>query len=321
MSKHTRALIQALIVIVIWSASWVLIKIGLEDVRPLTFAGLRYIVASAILCIIAARSAHTRAAIRAFSRRDWVFMVIFGVIWYAVTQGAQFAALQKLPSVTLSLIITFTPVVVLLIAAFTLKERPTWLQGVGVVIFLIGVVIYFGLELPAAQLDGLLIGLLCMVSNAISGVMGRYANKDGRIPVLALTTVSMTLGSIVLLAVGLLEEAFIPVGMITVDTPAAFALVGGVMPSAASVLTVQALVIIVWLGSVHTALTYILWNLSLQHLTALESSVINNLMLAFIAVLAWVFLNEALDGRQILGLVVATLGIMAVQIRWGQKRA
>lgn len=318
MSKHTVALIQALIVIVIWSASWVLIKIGLEDVRPLMFAGLRYIVASAILCVIAARSARTRAAIRAFSGRDWAFLVVFGVIWYAVTQGAQFAALEKLPSVTLSLIITFTPVVVLLIAAFTLKERPTWLQGIGVVIFLCGVVIYFGLALPAAQLDGLLIGVLCMVSNAVSGVMGRYANKDDRFPVLALTTVSMTLGSIVLLAVAIVEEAMIPAGAMTVATPVAFAWAGGVMPSAASDLTARALLIIVWLGSVHTALTYILWNLSLQHLTALESSVINNLMLAFIAALAWLFLGETLDGRQLLGLVVATVGIMAVQIRWGK---
>jgi drug/metabolite transporter (DMT)-like permease len=310
MSQHSRALVQALIVIVIWSASWVLIKIGLEDVRPLTFAGLRYIVASAILCVIAARSAHTRAAIRAFSLRDWAFLIVFGVIWYAVTQGAQFAALEKLPSVTLSLIITFTPVVVLLIAAFTLGERPSWLQGVGVMIFLGGVILYFGLELPAAQFDGLLIGLLCMVSNAVSGVMGRYANKDDRFPVLALTTVSMTIGSIVLLIVALIEEAA------AVSAPADLAMMGEVLPRVASEFSLRAVVIIVWLGSVHTALTYILWNLSLQHLTALESSVINNLMLAFIAALAWVFLGETLDEQQVLGLVVATIGIMAVQIRW-----
>lgn len=297
MSKHTVALIQALIVVVIWSASWVLIKIGLEDVRPLTFAGLRYIVASGILCVIAARSAHTRAAIRAFSRTDWAFMVVFGVIWYAVTQGAQFAALEKLPSVTLSLLITFTPVVVLLIAIVTLGERPSWIQAVGVGVFLLGAVLYFGLELPAAQLDGLLIGVLCMVSNAISGVMGRYANKDGRIPVLALTTVSMTIGSVVLLAVGLLSETQLAL-------------------QDRSELTAQAWLIILWLGSVHTALTYILWNLSLQHLTALESSVINNLMLAFIAVLAWIYLGERLNEREVVGLVIATVGIMVVQIRW-----
>lgn len=297
MSKHTVALIQALIVVVIWSASWVLIKIGLEDVRPLTFAGLRYIVASGILCVIAARSAHTRVAIRAFSRTDWAFMVVFGVIWYAVTQGAQFAALEKLPSVTLSLLITFTPVVVLLIAIVTLGERPSWIQAVGVGVFLLGAVLYFGLELPAAQLDGLLIGVLCMVSNAISGVMGRYANKDGRIPVLALTTVSMTIGSVVLLAVGLLSETQLAL-------------------QDRSELTAQAWLIILWLGSVHTALTYILWNLSLQHLTALESSVINNLMLAFIAVLAWIYLGERLNEREVVGLVIATVGIMVVQIRW-----
>lgn len=294
MNHRTRALIQALIVVVIWSASWVLIKIGLEDMRPLTFAGLRYAVASVILCALAARSAPTRAAIRAFSGRDWVLMVVLGIVWYAVAQGAQFAALETLPSVTLSLLLTFTPVLVLLFAALTLGERPTWLQGVGVVLFLAGAVVYFGLELPAAQSEGLLIGLVCLVSNAASGVLSRYANRGGKMPVLALTTVSMTIGSVFLLGAGLLTD----------PNPT---------------LSAQSLVIIIWLGSVHTALTYILWNLSLQHLTALESSVIGNLMLAFIAALAWIFLGEALNEREIIGLVIATVGIMAVQLRWPRR--
>lgn len=291
----TRALLQALLVVVIWSASWVLIKIGLEDIPALTFAGLRYILASAILCLVAAADQPTRAAIRRFSRRDWLHVTVLGIIWYAVAQGAQFAALDLLPPVTLSLILTFTPAIVLVIAALALNERPTLLQIIGVLVFLVGAGVYFGLELPAAQTVGLLIGVLCLLSNAVSGVMARALNRDGRIPPLALTTVSMAIGSVFLLGAGLLVEPIPP-------------------------LSPQSILIIAWLASVHTALTYVLWNRSLRHLTALESSLVGNLMLVFIAALAWIFLSESLDGRQLSGLVIATIGIVVVQVRLPLRR-
>jgi drug/metabolite transporter (DMT)-like permease len=41
----------------------------------------------------------------------------------------------------------------------------------------------------------------------------------------------------------------------------------------------------------------------------------NNMMLIQIAVLAWIFLGEALDARQLTGLVIALTGIVIVQLR------
>ena len=48
-TPRVRAIIQALFVTFLWSTSWVLIKIGLEDIPALTFAGLRYFLAFLIL--------------------------------------------------------------------------------------------------------------------------------------------------------------------------------------------------------------------------------------------------------------------------------
>jgi drug/metabolite transporter (DMT)-like permease len=55
MTPHLRAVLEALFVTVLWSSSWVLIKTGLRDIPPLTFAGLRYAIAAAILAPIAFR--------------------------------------------------------------------------------------------------------------------------------------------------------------------------------------------------------------------------------------------------------------------------
>ena len=41
LSPHVKAVCQALLVTFLWSRSTVLIKIGLADIAPLPFAGLR----------------------------------------------------------------------------------------------------------------------------------------------------------------------------------------------------------------------------------------------------------------------------------------
>ncbi len=58
-----------------------------------------------------------------------------------------------------------------------------------------------------------------------------------------------------------------------------------------------------------------LWNLSLQHLTAMESSIINNTMMIQIAILSWIFLNERLNWVEIVALVIAAVGIFLANIR------
>lgn len=77
--------------------------------------------------------------------------------------------------------------------------------------------------------------------------------------------------------------------------------------------------IIFWLAVVNTAIAFTLWNKSLQTLIAVESSIINSTMLPQIAILAWVFLGEALNLRQILGLGLVTIGIIIVQVLRGKK--
>lgn len=49
-SLHTKAVLQALLITLLCSTSWVLIKIGLQDIPALPFAGLRYCLAT--LCLL-----------------------------------------------------------------------------------------------------------------------------------------------------------------------------------------------------------------------------------------------------------------------------
>ena len=289
MSSHRRAVLQAVFVTVLWSTSWVLIKVGLEEIPAMTFAGLRYGLAFLILAPLLARSS-LRTRVKALSRRQRWQLVALGLIMYTATQGAQFLALDLLPAQTTSLVLSFSPILVAFLSAVFLAERPLPAQFLGVGVFVIGAGTYlYPAALPASQVLGLAVALVGLVANAGAAVLGRSVNRSAGLPAAVVTIVSMGVGALGLLGVGLSTQG---------------------LPELSS----RSWLIVVWLAAVNTALAFTLWNASLQRLTALESSLINNTMLIQIAVLAWVFLGEELDARQVAGIVVAASGVLVVQL-------
>jgi drug/metabolite transporter (DMT)-like permease len=89
MSERVTAVLQALFVTFLWSTSWVLIKIGLEEIPALTFAGLRY--SLAFLCLVPLIGRRIGwSTLRRLPARTWRRLLLLGILFYAVTQGAQF---------------------------------------------------------------------------------------------------------------------------------------------------------------------------------------------------------------------------------------
>ncbi len=287
-ASYRRAAAQALFVTFLWSTSWVLIKWGLEEIPPLTFAGLRYALACLLLLPWVARHARRDVNWRSLSRRQLLSLIALGLTGYTVTQGTQFMALALLPAVTLSLLLSFTPIAVALLSGLTLGEPLRPAQWAGLVVFLAGALLYFGLELPAGLGFGLAIGLLSLGANCVSSLLGRAINRSQQIPALMVTAVTMAVGSGVLLALGVRLQGLPP-------------------------LSARSWLIIGWLAAVNTALAFTLWNHTLRTLPAVVSSVINNTMLIQVAILAWLFLGERPGQRELAGLALAAVGALVVQ--------
>ncbi len=293
MPHHARAVLQALFVTFLWSTSWVLIKVGLEEIPALTFAGLRYALAFVLLTPLLVRREARRALAR-LTRREWLLLVALGLVMYTLTQGAQFLALDRLPAQTTSLVLSFSPVVVAFLGMALLAERPTALQGAGVLFFLVGAALFLlPAAFPAGQVVGLAIAVTGLFANAGASVLGRFVNRDLALPAASVTLISMGVGSVVLLGVGTAVQG---------------------LPE----LSLRGWAIVAWLAAVNTAFAFTLWNVTLRRLSAMESSIINNTMLIQIALLAWAFLGESLGARQIAGLVVASLGTLVVQVGAGR---
>ena len=289
------AALAALFVVFLWATSWVLIKLGLEAIPPLTFAGLRYGLASLVL-LPALHFSGAGAALRSLTRQDIGRLILLGILLYGVTQGAVFLALDALPAVTVNLLWSFSVIVVAGMAALWLSETPTALQWTGVIVATLGALIYF---LPARfaldQRFGLLAALVGVTVNAGAAVLGRDVNRSGRTPPVVVTAVSMLVGAALLLGAGLALE----------EPPT---------------LDLRGWSIILWLAVVNTALAFTLWNSTLRVLTAVESSIINGTMLIWIPILAAAFLGEQLTLKQAAGLLLVAGGTLLVQLR-GRPRA
>lgn len=98
MSERTKATLQALFVTFLWSTSWIFIKFGLKEIPALTFAGLRYTIASFVLLIWIMRQKSIGEYTRLKSV-DFYLIVVYGILFISLTQGAQFLGLSYMPSV------------------------------------------------------------------------------------------------------------------------------------------------------------------------------------------------------------------------------
>jgi drug/metabolite transporter (DMT)-like permease len=267
----------------------VLIRWGLDDegLKPLSFASIRYALAAVVLggWVVARR--RLRRAAFSIDRRTLGHLLVLGVAFYTVTQGAQFVAIANQPAATTSLVLSLTPLLIAGSAAATLGEAPSAVQWVGAGLVAAGAWAYFAGDLGATVV-GMLAAVIGVGANAVSGLLGRHVNRLATTPPVVVTAISMGIGAL-LLGIG---------GIITEGVPA---------------VTGRAWAIILWLAVVNTALAFSLWNLSMRRLSALESAGINNTMLVQIGILAWVFLSEPPGLAGLAGIGLVSVGVFLTQ--------
>jgi drug/metabolite transporter (DMT)-like permease len=288
MDKKLKSVLIALFVTFLWSTSWILIKVGLVDIPALPFAGLRYLFASISFYLYDLHSEDSSDS--SLTKPQWKTLLIYGFILITLTQGTQFLALSMLPAVSLSLFLNMSPIFVLFLGYFFLKETINRVQMSGILLFFFGIIIYFYQVDLGNNLPGLALAVFGVGINAIAAVFGRSINAKRDIDPMVITVVITGFGSI-------------------------FLLLGGIAIQGMPVLNVQGWLIVGWLAAINTALAFTLWNTALRELKAVEANTINNTMLIQIALLAAIFLNESLSLRQWLAIAVVAIGVWLVQLR------
>lgn len=288
-SQHSIALLKAVLVAFLWASSYVLIELGLRDIPTLPFAGLRYVIALLFLVPLFAKK-YSVDLLREFDKRDWVNLACLGLLWYAITPVSHFFSQLILPASTVGLLLGFTPFVVATMSSATLDEELTSVQKVGIAVFIVGVVVYFGpTGFPYREVLGIGAAMVAVIANAGSTVFGRHINNHSRIPSVVVTVVSMAFGGFLLLTIGAIQHG---------------------VPT----FPLRAWIVVICLAVFNTAVAYTLWNDVLQVLTAAEAGVILSTIMIQVAVFDWLVFGRILVPREIVGLGIAAAGAVIVEV-------
>jgi len=281
---------EPLLVTFLWSTSFVLIKLGLSEVSPFLFAAVRYSLAFAVLGLFDLGLASRGGKEAALGRTNMVLLVIAGICGYTLAQGFQFLGLFYLPAVTTSFLLNFTPIFVLILGILALHEKASGLQLLGLAVALAGAFAFFSerLSWKGEQL-GVLIVIIGGIAWATYMVIMRRIQRVNKLSSLRLTLVTMGIGTAGLVTLAIVFEGLKPISL-------------------------NAVIIILWLSTVNTALAFLLWNHALKFIRPYELSVIQNSMLVQIAILAWLFLGENLTLVMVMGVILVITGVLLVQI-------
>ncbi len=196
-----RLVVALLSVWFVWGSTYLAMRYAVEALPPLGMAGVRFLVAGAILFAIA------RARREAMpTRRAWLVSVPVGALLFLVGNGVVVVAEQRgVPSSLAAVVCGTTPLLVTAFAAVR-GERPSRADLLGMVLGLAGVVILATRSpLAHAGWSGLMI-LLAPIGWAIGSLVAR-AQKGGG---LASAAAQMTCGGAWMLAASLASGETLP---------------------------------------------------------------------------------------------------------------
>ncbi len=189
---------------VIWSSTWLAIKIGLNDLPPVTFCALRFVIASAViflLCIGRTRMLPERAS-------DYWFLALTGFLVFTVNYGLLFWGEQHISSGLAAVLQATIPSFGLLFAHFYLPdEKIKWERALGALLALggVGIICARVLHLEGAMP---LRGGLAIVIGAASTAYGNVLIKarPRKLPPTMMASWQMAFGLIPLVALGWWRE-------------------------------------------------------------------------------------------------------------------
>lgn len=120
----------------IWSSTWIAIKFGLADLPPISFTGLRFVIAAAILFAISFRRFPLP------EREDYPLLAVTGILMFGINYASVFWSEQYISSGLAAVLQATIPTFGLVFAHFYLpEERLKWERVLGALLALGGVTI------------------------------------------------------------------------------------------------------------------------------------------------------------------------------------
>jgi len=284
--SHRLAIAEAIFINIIWASSFIFVKLALKDLGPLTIGGLRYFIGFLILLPFISKSKRRLS----FSRSVWLQLLIIGFSSYTLANSAMFWSLLYLPATTVSFLMGLNALLIFIGGMIWLKEIPNRKQTIGIFITMVGTGMFFSKGLQPGEPIGVILMCVALLCFTLFGILGRNTARTQTVDTLSLTAYPLAIGGGLLLLIAIPIEGW---------------------PHA----SIQTWGLVIWLAAINTSLAYVLYNHSLQVLTAFEMNILLNLAPIGTAIMGWFFLNEHLTSIQFTGMIVVIVGVSLVQRR------
>lgn len=265
-----------IVVVLLWGFNFVIMKNALNEIPPALFVTLRF-TAGSVMMITILRIQHGHIAL---PKRDYMHLILLGIIGNAAYQSMFIWGLKYTSAANGSLIINATPIVVGLFGALLGIERMRLGLAFALILGFMGVMIVLipnRTSLSAQNLQGDLLMVGSMLSWAIYTLgVRRYAT--GMDPIY-LTTWTIVSGTVCLVLFN--GSSLFNANWSLYSAGAWFGLAYSVVGS--------------------LVISYLLWNMSVQRVGGVRTTIYISMIPLVAAVSAWVVLDEPITIYHFIG--------------------
>ena len=140
-SQKLRIIAAYVTLCLVWSSTWLAIKVGLNDLPPISFAALRFLIAFLVLVAVSVG----RVRLLPKTRADWTLLAFTGVLMFAVNYGLLFWGEKHISSGLAAVLQAMIVIFGMFFAHFLLPSEPLrWQRVAGAILSGAGVALICG---------------------------------------------------------------------------------------------------------------------------------------------------------------------------------
>lgn len=288
---NKRRLIPLFAAFVLWGSQYVISKIALRTVPPVTLLALRYLVSVPALFIVL----RLRHALTPVKKGDWPILFAIGFTGYFASFCLQMLGINRLTGSVSSLLGAMNPIFIPILAAFFLHERITPAKIACVALSMAGVVVIVGVD-GTVDASGALLMLASVFLWSTASIIIRRVS--GRYDPMQITLIAI---------------------LCALPFTGGWSLIE--LQSAPCSFTLESVLAVLYMGVLGTAVTHSLWNYSLRVMDASFCSMFYPMQPLVSSILGVLFLHEAVTPGFVIGALMICCGIVAAVISAKPRKA
>lgn len=286
----TKAILMGLAFVIMWASAFTSARVIVQYAPPLHALAIRFLL-SGLLGIAVARAMGQSWHL---TRTQWIATIIFGITQNGFYLGLNFVAMQTIEASLAAIVASTMPLLVALAGWVIFRERLRPLGVIGLIAGVVGVGLIMGARLQGeVDLYGLGLCFIGVISLTVATLLVRSASSGGNF--LMVVGLQMLVGSVALAIPAVAFETF------------------------EVTWTWQLIVAFTYTFVVPGLAATVIWFYLVDRIGATRAAVFHFLTPFFGVLTAAVLLGETLGSLDIVGVLVITVGILAVQLS-KQKR-